>query len=104
MISDDLGQVLHDRSTRGEPLSDEEQTQLDSWYDDQDQLERNSLAAMPEARTTATLQAQIEAALAQLTRITTRLQAMAAENEQLRQEITTLRRQLVESPSSQQTV
>jgi hypothetical protein len=35
-VSDDLGKSLHDRATRGYPLSDEERTQLQRWYDEQD--------------------------------------------------------------------
>lgn len=33
MISDDLGKALHDKATRGLPLSDGEQAQLQVWYD-----------------------------------------------------------------------
>lgn len=33
MISDELGQKLHDRATRGEPLTAEEQEQLRRWYE-----------------------------------------------------------------------
>jgi len=40
MISDKLGQDLHDRSTRGKQLTDEEQAQLKSWYEYQDDLEQ----------------------------------------------------------------
>ncbi|OQX00772.1 MAG: hypothetical protein BWK73_47700 [Thiothrix lacustris] len=35
-VSDDLGKSLHDRATRGYPLSDEEGAQLQCWYDEQD--------------------------------------------------------------------
>ena len=97
MISDDLGKVLHDRSTRGEALSDEEQLQLERWYEDQDNLERNILVTTPDEKTIAKLQAQIEAALTQLISITTRIQEVASENELLRQEINSLRHQLVDS-------
>jgi hypothetical protein len=51
MISDDLGKVLHDRATRGEALSDEEQLQLERWYADQDKLESDILATTPEEKT-----------------------------------------------------
>jgi hypothetical protein len=87
MISDSLGKALHDRSTRGEPLSAEEQAQLESWYEYQDKLESNILDTPAEAKTIAKLQAQIEAALTQLITITTRIQDVASENEILRQEI-----------------
>ena len=35
-VSDELGKTLHDRATRGYPLSDEEHVQLQRWYDEQD--------------------------------------------------------------------
>ena len=39
MISDKLGQELHDRSTRGKQITNEEQAQLESWYEYHDNLE-----------------------------------------------------------------
>jgi len=104
MISDDLGQVLHDRSTRGETLSAEEQIQLETWYEDQDNLESNILVTTPEENTIANLQSQIEVALSQLISITKRIQEVVAENEILRQDIKSLRHQLVDSSTTQQTV
>ncbi len=70
MISDDFGKALHDRLTRGEQLSDEEQSQLESWYEYQDNLESNILGTTAEKKTIAKLQSQIEVALTQLTTIT----------------------------------
>ena len=35
-VADDLGKALHDRATRGLPLSGEERAQLQRWYDEQD--------------------------------------------------------------------
>ncbi len=102
MISDELGQALHDRSTRGELLSDEEQAQLEHWYASQDNIERAILATGAEEETTANLQSQIEATLTQLTNTTQRIQEIASENETLRQEINGLRQQLVDSSSIQQ--
>jgi hypothetical protein len=32
MVSDELGKQLHDRATRGQDLSLEEQAQLAAWY------------------------------------------------------------------------
>jgi len=104
MISDDLGKALHDRLTRGEQLSDEEQGQLESWYEYHDKLESNILGTTAEKKTIVKLQSQIEAALTQLIAITNRLQEVASENEMLRQEINNLRHQLVDSSTLQQTV
>lgn len=39
MVSDKLGEQLHDRATRGEALSEEEQAQLEDWYRTQDRAE-----------------------------------------------------------------
>ena len=104
MISDDLGKALHDRLTRGEQLSNEEQDQLEGWYEYQDNLERNILGTTAEKKTTAKLQSQIEATLTQLIATTNRIQEIASENEMLRQEISSLRHQLVDSSTLQQTV
>ena len=43
-MSADLNQQLHDRATRGEPLSVAEQAQLEQWYASLDQAESQSLA------------------------------------------------------------
>jgi len=94
MISDDLAKQLHDRATRGEPLSAEEQAQLEKWYVLQDNAESRALGLTAAEKTLTTLQAQVDAALAQLMTVTKRIQEIAAENETLRREITALRRQL----------
>jgi len=94
MISDDLAKQLHDRATRGEPLSAEEQAQLEKWYVLQDNAESKALGLTAAEKTLTTLQAQVDAALAQLMTVTKRIQEIAAENETLRREITALRRQL----------
>jgi predicted nucleic acid-binding Zn-ribbon protein len=104
MISNDLGKDLHDRSTRGEQLADDEQGQLDSWYEYQDNLEDNILGTGAEKKTITKLQSQIEVALTQLIAITNRIQEVASENETLRQEISSLRHQLVDSSTLQQSV
>jgi hypothetical protein len=104
MISDDFGKALHDRLTRGEQLSIEEQGQLESWYETQDNLESNILGTTAEKKTIVKLQAQIEVALTQLIAITNRIQEVASENEMLRQEISNLRHQLVDSSRLQQAV
>jgi peptidoglycan hydrolase CwlO-like protein len=101
MISDDLGQQLHDRSTRGEILSADEQAQLEEWYASQDQAESGTLGLTAVEPTLSRLQAQVDAALIQLTTVTKRIQDIAAENESLRREIATLRRQLANLPASQ---
>lgn len=104
MITDDLGKILHDKFTRGEPLSDEEQSQLTKWYEAQDNLESDILDTAWGKKNNDSLQSQIETALTQLTAITQRIQDVATENEALRQEITRLRHQLVDSSSLHHTI
>ncbi|MBI4330319.1 MAG: hypothetical protein HY673_03445 [Chloroflexi bacterium] len=94
MISDDLAKQLHDKVTRGEPLSVEEQMQLEKWYALQDNAESMALNLTTAEKTLTNLQTQIDAALVQLMTVTKRIQEIAAENETLRRETITLRYQL----------
>lgn len=94
MISDNLAKQLHDRATRGESLSAEEQTQLENWYAREDSAESKALGLTATEKTLATLQTQIDTALAQLMTVVQRIQEVASENESLRREIAALRRQL----------
>lgn len=98
MVSNDIGRQLHDRLTRGESISVAEQAQLKSWYDEQDRIETGELGAGVAKKSNTTLQAQVDAALAQLAAVTKRIQEIAAENEALRQEIASLRRELTQLP------
>lgn len=104
MIADSLGQELHDRSTRGELLSAEEQVQLERWYEDQDDLERKILSPSAAEKTTDKLQSKIEVTLTQLITTTNRIREVASENESLRQEINGLRHQLADSSPIQRTL
>jgi peptidoglycan hydrolase CwlO-like protein len=97
MVPDDLGRQLHDRATRGETLSPEEQSQLDEWYMTQDRAETGDLGLTVPAEEVTTLQAQIDSALAQLATITQRIQEITEENQALRREIAALRRQLAQT-------
>jgi hypothetical protein len=75
MISDELGRQLHDRSTRGESLSIEEEQQLNSWYDQQDEIEsRLILSRVTPGRDLSELQTQIEASLSELESVLHRIQ------------------------------
>jgi SMC interacting uncharacterized protein involved in chromosome segregation len=96
MISDDAGRNLHDRLTRGEPLSSEEQSLLEEWYALQDDAERQllGLSGIPDESNITTIQTQVDAALAQLAAMTARIQEIASENTALKQEISELRHQL----------
>jgi peptidoglycan hydrolase CwlO-like protein len=101
MVSDKLGKQLHDRATRGEALSPEEQAQLENWYATQDRAEADQLGLTATTETVASLQTQIDSALTSLTTITRRIQEIAEENQALRREITALCRQLAQRDSLQ---
>lgn len=98
MSSDEKAKELHDRATRGESLTPEEQTQLNAWYDNQDQAEFQRLGLTGAAADNAVLHDQIKVALEQLATATAQIQKLVAENDALRRENLTLRRQLSEQP------
>ncbi|KJR42973.1 hypothetical protein MCHI_001129, partial [Candidatus Magnetoovum chiemensis] len=43
MLADEIGKELHDRSTRGKTLTEEEYKLLQEWYEIQDRAENESL-------------------------------------------------------------
>jgi predicted RNase H-like nuclease (RuvC/YqgF family) len=101
MTADDLAQRLHDKTTRGEPLSAEEQAQLEQWYARQDREEDDMLAETSTPQEITTVQAQVDAAVAQLVTTTQRIQALTAENEAARREVADLKRQLAQKRATQ---
>jgi hypothetical protein len=94
MVSDERGRELHDGATRGMPLSAQEQVQLEEWYAQQDQSEGDTLARAAPPRDLVKLRNDVAGALVQLQQVTDRVKALAGENENLKQEIATLQRQL----------
>ncbi len=94
MVSDQTGRELHDRATRGMPLSAEDQAQLELWYAQQDQGESDTLTRAAPPGDLVKLRNDVDGALAQLQGVTHRVKALAGENETLKQEIATLQRQL----------
>ena len=70
MIHDELGAELYDRYTLDEPLTPQEQAQLEAWYAQKDAAEVALLEQnQPQLPNLAMLQAQLNAALAQLTAV-----------------------------------
>jgi hypothetical protein len=94
MITNELGTYLHDRCTRGQLLTAEEQLQLEQWYQQQDAEEAKQLNLVTTVTDIPDLQAQIEMSLQQLVMVIQRVQQITAENQGLRQEISVLRQQL----------
>lgn len=82
VIDDELGRQLHDRATRGEELSREDQILLEAWYEAQDRAEMNglNLAATDEAKTIK-LQKEIDSVLIQLQTATKQIQEITREKE-----------------------
>ena len=94
MVTEDQAKQLHDRVTRDEPLSPEEHSSLEEWYTFQDGVEYKVLGLTKNEKDLAPLYAQIEILLTQLTIVGQRIQEISTENGSLKQEITSLYRQL----------
>jgi hypothetical protein len=94
MIPDEIGQKLHDRATRGEGLTAEEQDLLQRWYARLDQEEMAQLSAAPTPSRLADLQSRVQQATAQVVEQAQRIEVLTAENAHLRQEIVSLQRLL----------
>ena len=97
MEKDDLMQILHDRATRGETLSETEKAQLEIWYKTQDELESELLNknAVPDFLSQRKL--QIQTALAEIAGFTSDIQKISAENEKIRRENEVLREKIAEN-------
>ena len=100
MTLNEAGMQLHDRATRGEPLTPEERSQLEDWYALQDAQESQLLQRHGKLSDPSQLRAQIDTALAHITSTTQRIQQVTAENETIRNEIATLRQQLSSAQSA----
>jgi hypothetical protein len=94
MIADEMGKKLHDRATRGEALTAEEQELLRRWYAYHDQEEMAQLSAAPAPSRLAELQSGVQQATAQVVAQAQHIEALTAENARLRQEIASLQRLL----------
>lgn len=101
MEENEIGLELHDRATRGEVLTSEEEEQLASWYAQQDAAESQYLSQSQTESLLVELQDQVKSTLAQLTTVSQRIQQVAHENETLRQEISLLQQQVAQRYSMQ---
>jgi hypothetical protein len=94
MISNERGRHLHNRATLGASLSDDEQLELNAWYQQLDQEERALLSHSPGPRGAAEMRAQLDAALAELQAVVHRIRQIESENESLKAQIAALQGQL----------
>lgn len=100
MIPDDLGKQLHDRATRGKPLSVEERELLAEWYRrlDEEEGRQFAKAAAAPSRMQA-LREQVNATLAQIVEVAQHIQTLNRENDALRNEIALLEQRLIQKAS-----
>lgn len=87
---------LHDRATRGEILSVEEQTALQNWYDEQDRAEDLLLNQNRTDSNSAISREQLNAKLSEISQAALDVERIARQNEIIRRENERLR-QAVES-------
>lgn len=95
-----IGPQLHDRSTRGQPLTQEETDALQAWYAQRDQAEMAQIVSGPSPEL-ASLQEHVDQALAQLARIAQQIRRLDRENAALRRENARLRAQLADQAALQ---
>jgi chromosome segregation ATPase len=94
VVLNELGMQLHDRFTRGQVLSAEEQEQLERWYQQQDAEEDKQLIPASPTAKISDLRSQVDLTLTQLTTSIQQIRQVTSENEELRREISTLQQQL----------
>jgi peptidoglycan hydrolase CwlO-like protein len=95
MISDQLGEFLHGRSSWGEVLSAVEIEQLEAWYAQKDAEEAQLLKRPATDVDCEALQAQIDVSLEKIGAVSQRIREVSAENAVLRQEIVELQQELI---------
>lgn len=101
MVSDEVGLKLHDRATRGQTLTAEEQVLLQAWYDEKNREEAAQLNLSATTASVTELEEQVRKAEQQALELIRQNQAIAAQNEAIRANIALLRRKLEERTSAQ---
>ncbi len=101
MITDELGQQLHDKATRGVTLTPPEQVQLAEWYRQQDDAEGHVLGGENGEGAAAALRRDVEQALARMTGVSQEIEALARANEAIRRETAALRERVAQLPMPQ---
>lgn len=90
---------LHDRLSRGETLTPDDQQTLEAWYAQQDSAEHALINNAPPSDTIVQLQQQITQTAIQLQAITQQISATIAINETIRNEISALYARLAQQSS-----
>ncbi len=93
MIIDDATRALHDKSTRGAPLSEEEQAQLEQWYAAHD-AEHVILSSGAPSSALPELQTEVTAVLERCVTLAQRIQELVHDNDVLRRDVAQLRQQV----------
>jgi FtsZ-binding cell division protein ZapB len=96
MIDDKLGQQLHDRATRGLPLSEAERAQLDAWYREWDEKEAAMLAknAIPLLPLIEEVRESVDKTWSEIAVMARSITKLRRENAKLRRENAALEEQL----------
>ncbi len=103
MSVDERAKQLHDRSSRGEQLSQEERAILDAWYARLDAEEFALLAPRLLAAATPEERVAFDALIRQIQETSRNIELIAAQNEELRARIQTLRDLLAQRGAAQPT-
>lgn len=91
-------QALHDKATRGEQLTPEEQRDLEQWYAQQDKIEADVLNIPALDAVDTNLHGQVHATLDQILIVTRQIQELSIENDAIRREIAELQQRLAQRP------
>jgi peptidoglycan hydrolase CwlO-like protein len=94
------GQQLHDKATRGETLTMEEQHELEQWYAQEDGIEAALLQVATINDTDPNIQRQVQAILDQLRIVIRQIHELSTENDVIRREITDLQHRLAKHPTT----
>jgi septal ring factor EnvC (AmiA/AmiB activator) len=96
MITNEIGQILHNKAVQGVDLLPEEQVQLQEWYEDLDREEMKLLKLNSGTPQSSSLQSQVDKTVAQFSVVSKRIQELASENDTLRKENALLRQKLAQ--------
>jgi hypothetical protein len=84
MTPNDVGQQLHDKATRGLPLTPGDQVLLNAWYARLDEEERLELTPRQQQSPAGVVQAESNELLGEMLRTAQEIQALKAQIEQRR--------------------